>query len=362
MSLELIVERTEAKPGFNRPGLVQIHTSDGRPVNIKEFFVDLIGFYDFDVEDESSSVNGNNIVIFFKQRQDISHSDDDLEDGRYRSFQWWFPDQLEAAARFTPESERWLELPQRQDLPPSGDLGGGSSIKYKYEAVLIDKDKDRRYTGCRELSLSITRINHRTDPAMVDMVRRMTYNLCADSTSEGSLSVALKLPTEAVLAEPLPIWVRLLHKTEQTPPQVEIQSFSFNLVAHTSIRVDDLKIRKQWTHRYVILDKHFQDSDLPVISTEAKDLQTLLGTALIPRCPLPTFSSSNVRLTYSLHASFTLQTRVHDSEAYYTLRRLQFVLDSINILPAESSESAWKKELKFNYDNSPERRFEHILR
>lgn len=349
MSLELLMENTHAKPGLNRAGMIIIHAPNEKTITAKAFFVRLLGVSKTRIstsEDHIKKIHESS-AVFLEIRKDLRTRPTVLEDGLRCQFQFRFPEDPTAKSRFPDMLDlNWtLELPQPQALPPSGNFGSGNTIAYKFEVILIDENSDRHIKADQDFTFSVTREVQLPNPKMIITVQKRPFDGRAGLAGSQHLNLALECAIEHVQGEPLSLWLKLVDRNEPSSAKVLLKSSTVQLIEKTAIQGDN-HLENQWTDKYVIASRVFE-RDLPTITTQATNLGALLHDPRIPLDHPPTFSCINIQCTYGM--SILLLAEI---EGCRTLE-FQFDLDSVTLLPAEHSDTAWKKEVEEVEANDP---------
>ena len=349
MYLELHMENTHAKPGFNRAGMIIIRAPDEKTIAVKAFFVRLLGVSRTRIStggDRTEKIHESS-VVFLEIRKDLETRPTVLEDGLRRQFQLRFPDDPTAKPRFPDVGDlNWIwELPQPRALPPSGNFGSGNTIAYKFEVILVEENSDRHIKADRDFTFSVTRQIQLLDLKVIDTVQERPIRGRVGLDGLQHLSLALKCATELVQGEPLSLWVGPVDSIEPSSAKILLKSSTVQLIEKTAIQGDNY-LENQWTDKYVIASRVFEPN-FPTIMTQATNLGALLHDPSIPLDHPPTFSCTNIQRTYGMTVSLIAEVEGCETHEF------QFDLDSVTLLPAEHSDTAWKKEVEEDEANDP---------
>lgn len=349
MSLELLIDNTHAKPGFNRAGMIIIHAPNETTITAKAFFVRLLGISKTRISTSENYIEKihESSAVFLEIRKDLGTGTRVLEDGQMCQFQFWFPEDPTAKSRFPDLLDlNWiLELPQPQTLPPSGNFGSGNIIAYKFEIIIIEEDSDRHIKADQDLTFSVTRGIRLPDPKMISTVQKRPIHGRAELDDSQHLSLALECAVEFVQGEPVSLWLKVVDRNEPSSAKVLLKSSTVQLIEKTAIQGDN-HLENQWTDKYVIASRVFE-RNLPTITTQATNLGALLHDPSIPLNHPPTFSCINIQRTYGM--SILLLAEIVGCRTL----EYRFDLDSVTLLPTEHSDTAWKKEMKEVEANEP---------
>ena len=351
MWLEMIVDNTHGKPGFNRIGMVILRAPHERTINVKAFFVRLLGISKTSIcthEDSSKKTQESN-SIFLEIQKDLARGLKVLEHQFRSEFQFRFPFPDDRTTRtFFPRTAnpyQDFELPQPQALPPAGSFGSGNTIVYKMEVNLIEEDSVRHIKAEQDFTFSMTRTVPASDPMTTTIVHKRPIYRRAGSHDPQHLTLGLRCTSEVVQGELLSLWIRRADENELSSANVLLKSSVVQLIEKTSIQGHGV-LRDSCIEKYVIASRIYE-SGLPAITTQATNLGALLHDPSISSSHPPSFSSPNIQRTYGISISLTVEV-----EGYKTYK-VSFNLDSILLLPAERFDTAWQTEVEEEELNDP---------
>lgn len=151
-----------------------------------------------------------------------------------------------------------------------------------------------------------------------------------------NLSLNVECASELVQCQPFALHISRAEAQENPFAEILLKSCSLQLIQHTAIQgYSDLKLHR--IDQYVLASCDFEHEIL-TITRQPTDLGALLRNPTISLDHAPSFSCTNMRRTYDISVLLELEVE------HCGIQEFCFGLDSVQLLPAEDADTAWKQE------------------